>query len=592
MRGKGHRWKEGGMRKRGIAVLLGASLIILVVGYWLRGQERRPQIPLAALPPAQALGFIALPGLPQAWADVRSTRFFQHVSSPAFWQAALGPETYERLSERKRSLEQRLGFPITEQTVGPLLAREFGLALVPSRRDGWPLDMVAYIRVSSTEKLLESLTRMFSQAKSDVVRETQTVENVEIITLHPKGLPTSVSYAFMGTLAILSTDPTWIVDAIKAQRGSASERLNQTPVFRDLQLDAARSLLAYGYFDTEGMPGRIMGEGDGVGDASKGAALRGFQPVGKVSMKATREGDGIRVEARAISPQHGGAPWFRQPAKDGATPSFSGVPAETFFLTYFDLLDLQGLGRWLSQSTPGASQPGLSRQLDQLQRRTGTDLERDVLPTFTGGIGLGMAGPPGSQGGRAAPLPNLFLALGIRDEQQARQLIQRIGANTGGPLFSHFAKSLTYDGHEMQYLANPLLFVKPGYVISRQHLILATDVSLLQRMLDAASGKTRPLAETDAYRHLFKRFRLQGGSTTFIEVATALDQVKDAWAQLGFLAKSLQPFRAGDVSSALGGADPWTLLELLRPVRYFAATTQAGADGLRTEALVTLEDPK
>ena len=67
-----------------------------------------------------------------------------------------------------------------------------------------------------------------------------------------------------------------------------------------------------------------------------------------------------------------------------------------------------------------------------------------------------------------------------------------------------------------------MLFPNPGYVISRQQLILGSDVSLLQHMLDAASGKSTPLTETNAYQDVRKHFRITGGSITFVDVNTAV----------------------------------------------------------------------
>ena len=161
-----------------------------------------------------------MPGLPQAWTDVRQSKFYQHVSSPTFWQRALGPEGYQRVIEEKQELEQRLGIALTEPTLKLLLGREFGLALVPSQSN--IVDVIVYARVSGAEKIAETLSRTFSRTMQDVVRQTQTVDGIEIVTLHLKDAPTRVSYAFLGTLAVLSTDQAWVIDAIKAHHGDST----------------------------------------------------------------------------------------------------------------------------------------------------------------------------------------------------------------------------------------------------------------------------------------------------------------------------------------------------------------------------------
>jgi len=580
------------MRKKSLAALLGAVLIILLVGYWLRGQERQPELPLLTLPPAQALGFIAFPGWPQAWSDVRASRFFQRVSSPAFWQAALGPDSYAHLSQTKASLEQQLGFPLTEQTVGPLLAREVGLALLPRQGDLSPFDVVAYVRVSSSEKLVEGLTRTFAKARQDVERETQRVEDTEIITLRPTGAPLGLTYTFLGNLAILSTNPAWVIDAIKAQHGTASDRLQQSPIFREIPLEAVDSLLAYGYLDAEGLQAYVTPAPQREAHTPAATTWRMLQTTSKMAMRATRAPGGVKVETMAFYPHNGAAQLFRRTARDGGTPPFPGVPAETLYMTHLDLIDLQQVGSLLSQLKAEGPPDGLVQGLEQFRRRTGADLERDVLPIFTGAIGLGITSSPGPQGGRAMPLPGIFLTLGVRDEQKAMQLIQSVGTKTGGPMFTQLFQSAAYDGHDIRSVANPLLPVKPGYVISRKQLIVASDKDLLQHMLDAASGRTPPLVQTDAYRQLFKQFRIKGGSMTFLDLAMALEKAKTWWAQIGFLAKAFGQYDADKMPPQLAGADPWMLTELLRPIRYVASMSQGETQGVRTEALITLEDIK
>ena len=135
-----------------------------------------------------------------------------------------------------------------------------------------------------------------------------------------------------------------------------------------------------------------------------------------------------------------------------------------------------------------------------------------------------------------------------------------------------------------------MLFPNPGYVISRQQLILGSDVSLLQHMLDAASGKTTPLTDTNAYQDVRKHFRITGGSMTFVDVNTAVKEVRDMWAPLNAWIRALT--RLDQESSAMGSmlADPRALMELLRPIRFIGVASQAESQGVRTEAFVAIQD--
>jgi hypothetical protein len=569
-----------------------AGLVVVVVlgfaGYWFYAQRKSADPAIAALPPAQVLGFFAMPGLPQVWTDVRQSKFYQHISSPTFWQRALGPEGYRRVIAEKEEVEKRLGLSLTEPTLNLLLGREFGLALVPSQSH--IVDVILYARVSGAEKIAETLSRTFSRPMQEAVRQTQTVDGFEIVTLHLKDAPTSVSYAFLGTLAVLSTDQAWVIDAIKAHHGAAPERLHTTPALNALQLEAAESLLAYGYYDAERLQAHTLADLPWGSQGPSVAVLQMLQITGKVTLRARRAGAGVMVETMAWYPPHGVTPVFRQVDRDGAVPPFRGVPAETFYLTHVDLLNLQGLWQLLTQLAAVGYQDGLQQMLAQFRAWAGVDLERDVLPLFTGVAGLGITAPFGTPHDSMTALPGLFFTLGLTDEAKGLQLMQTIEAHAGGPIFSAFMQRRLHDGQTIYYLSNPMLFPNPGYVISRQQLILGSDVSLLQHMLDAASGKKTPLTDSHAYQDVRKHFRITGGSMTFVDVNTAVKEVRDMWVPLNAWIRALT--RLDQESFAMGStlANPGALLELLRPIRFIGVASQAESQGVRTEAFVAIQD--
>jgi Protein of unknown function (DUF3352) len=582
------------MSKRSLVLILLALGLLGLLGYWFSRHPPGDGPAIGSLPPAQTLGFLALPGLPQAWKDVQQSQFYRHVSSAAFWQRALGQDGYQRAVAEKQQIEQRLGFPLTEQTMSLLLGREVGLALVPSQGPPWPYDVIAYIRVSDTEKIAETLARTFSAAMQDLVRETRSVDGIEIVTLRPKDGTTHVSYAFLGTLAVSSTDPAWVIDAIKSRQKPPQDRLPITTLFQAMPLETAEPLLAYGYYDVSRMQAQAAARMPGAAQPPPAGALSLLQTTDKVSLKASRVGNGVKVETMAWHPPNGASRIFRDAAHEGATPPFQGVPAETFYLTHIDLLNLHGLWHLYTQLAALSPQDrlGLEQRLAQFRARMGVDLERDVLPLLTGVGGLGITAPPGSQRRGPVALPGVFLTLGITDEAKVQQLLEAIGTHAGGPLYTEFLRRRPYNGHTIYYLDNPFLFVKPGYVISRQQLILASDVELLQHMLDAAAGKTLALFGTQTYRDLRKHFQVTGGSLTFVDMAMASEKARDTWSRLGFLIQALLPVGPGRPDAAARYANLSALLELLRPIRYIGAASQVESQGVRTEAFIVLEDLK
>ena len=582
------------MSKRHLVLMLVALGVLGLLGYWFSGHRPQDSPAIASLPPAETLGFLALPGLPQAWQDIQRSQFYRHVSSAAFWQRALGPDGYQRVIAEKQRLEQQLGFPLTQETMSLLLGREVGLALVPGRGTPWPCDVIAYTRVSETEKIAETLARTLPMTIQHLGRETQTVDGVEVVTLRPKDGTIRVSYAFLGTLAVLSTDPTWVVDAIKSRQKPPQDRLPVETLFQAMPLETGEPLLAYGYYDVSGMQAQAMARSPGAARPPAARAQSLLQTTDKVSFRAWRVGSGVKVEAMTLYSPNGASQVFRETAREGATPPFQGVPAETFYLTHVDFLNLHGLWQLYSQLAALSPQDHLhfEQQLAHFRASTGVDLERDVLPLLTGVGGLGITAPLGSQQRGSIALPGVFLSLGITDEAKGQRLLQTIGAHAGGPLYTEFLQRRPHDGQTIYYLDHPFLFVKPGYVISRQQLILASDVELLQHMLDAAAGKTPTLSETQAYRDIYRHFRVTGGSLTFVDVATASEKARDTWSRLGFLIRALLPVGPGRSGAAAMGGDLSALLELLRPIHYIGAASQAESQGVRTETFIVLEDLK
>jgi hypothetical protein len=578
------------MTKKYLVGLLVILLAIGVVLYRWQRQEDKAGPAIAALPPAQALAFIAWPGWPQAWNDLRRTKYFQQVTAPAFWQTALGAEGYMRLMAGKQQLEQQLGFPITEQTVDQMLNREGAVAFIPRAQGAWAVDVVAYLRVSAAEKIAENLARLWPS--QDLARETRTVDAVEIITLRPEDLPSGISYAFLGNLVVASTDAAWVVDAIQAAHGTASPRLHTIPPVQAMQIDRTESLLAYGYYDAEGLQAQMTAALPTSAVAPPPEALQLLQTANKMSLKAVRAADGLRLETMALYPSGAPPQAFRRTEGEGATPPFRGVPAETFYLTHVDLLNLQGLWQMARQFAALGAQGALEQWLTEFREHTGVDLEREVLPVFTGVVGVGITSPLGSQAGSPIALPGFFLTFGVTDEPRARQLVQTVGGNVAGPLFTQFLQRLPHDGQEILYLGHPLLFIKPGYMVRERQLIVGSDVSVLQHMLDAATGRTRALADTNAFQEMRRHIRLKGGSVTFVDLPMILSRVKEWWARIEALAQVLT---RGDQSQLLSGAmtvDPWKWLDLLRPIRYVGAVSQGEAQGIRTEVFIALEDLK
>jgi hypothetical protein len=418
------------------------------------------------------------------------------------------------------------------------------------------------------------------------------VDGIEIITLHPKGASRSVSYAFIDDLVVLATDAAWVADAFKAGRGAADDRSDLQPLMPEMQVEQTDSLLAYGFYDVARMQAQVMARLPSAAQMPPATMMPLLQTTRRMTMKAMRAPDGVRLETMMLYHPDVASQILRGSERQAETPPFRGAPAETFYLTYIDLFNLQGVWQWLKPLAAVGAPEVFERKLERFRELIGADLERDVLPAFTGAVGLGITGPFGPQAASALSLPGFFLTLGITDEARVNQLIQRIGSHVAGPRFPELLQRKTHDGHELRYVSHPFLPVKPGYVISHDQLTLGSDISLLRHTLDAAEGRARSLADTNTYQEMGKHVHLKGGTVTFVDVTTALAKAGEWRTRLAFLAQQLGGPAPGSPPAELAHADPWTLLELIRPVHYVGSVSQVEAQGVRTEAFIALEDVK
>ena len=77
---------------------------------------------------------------------------------------------------------------------------------------------------------------------------------------------------------------------------------------------------------------------------------------------------------------------------------------------------------------------------------------------------------------------------------------------------------------------------------------------------------------------------------TFIDVSTSVERMQETWLRLGGLIRALTRLDTGAASIGSMPGDPWTLLEILRPIRYIGVASQAEAQGVRSEAFIAIQD--
>jgi hypothetical protein len=372
--------------------MLAAAVVAVVVVLATSGSPTPPATGAARLVPADALVYVHVSTDPEREGVQRALRLIDRFPSL--------PRVRDRVLQRLSSLGTGVSF---QRDVRPWLGKEAALALLNTRTQ--TAGSLLIVAVADRGRADAFLRRVGGPAGSTDYRGIR-------ITNYG-----NVAAAFVGRYLVLAP-PESVRAAVDVRAGRAPS-LARAPTFRRASrgLPAGRVLDAYA--SPDGVARVLAPQGGALGAAG---ALLDQPALAGVALALTASDGGAQLQIHSIrDPARARRLGIGRP-QPFAPRLLGSIPADAMAyigLTHLDRAAARLLTAGLAGGGAGARITVLLQRAQRdLQRRTGVNLRRDVLPLFQGEVALWLA--------PATPAPVLTLVSSTRDEQATREAFAQL----------------------------------------------------------------------------------------------------------------------------------------------------------------------
>jgi hypothetical protein len=236
------------------------------------------------------------------------------------------------------------------------------------------------------------------------------------------------------------------------------------------------------------------------------------------------------------------------------------IPADA--LLFFNSRDLNGL--WQQARTMLAANPDFERQLTDMQKQTGINLDNDVFGWMTGELAMVLTKAQPSM----PEMPGVggYMLIGSNDPKSAQQKVDKILKQLG-PMAASSLKSQTVNGHPLQMINDPSMpGLFAGFGFWDNYFIAGYSQDAFKAAF-AASGN--PVTNNSNFKKLAARLPVANQGYFFVDLG-ALWRLLDA-----------TPMVSSDMQYA-------SIKPFLAPLRAMGIAGSVGKDGLQTGRFIVL----
>lgn len=377
------------------------------------------------------------------------------------------PRVRDSLVQRLSALGAGVSF---SRDVRPWLGKDAALALLNTRSQ--TAGSLLVVGVANRAKAQAFLHRVGGPAAST------TYQGVQITNYN------NVAAAFVGRYLVIA--PVASIRAAVDVHAGRAPSLARAPAFRRAEsgLPAGRALDAYA--SPDGVARVLAPQGGALGAAGALLDQPGLQGVA-VALSATSTGADLLIHS-VLDPKRLRALGVTR-TRPFSSRLLGAVPANAMAYIGLTRLD-RAAGRLLQAGLAGGGAGAritalLERAQRDLQRRTGVNLRRDVLPLFQGEVALWLA--------PATPAPVLTLISATRDEQATRAAFAGLQVPLARLLAPPTASAPTVPAWQERDLGDKVqafqLQLAPGiqldYAVFDGKLVLSTQLAGVRAVKDA-----------------------------------------------------------------------------------------------------------
>jgi hypothetical protein len=286
--------------------------------------------------------------------------------------------------------------------------------------------------------------------------------------------------AMVGGVVVLSDSRSMVEGIIDASQGKVP-RLQDDADFKSTMADLPASNLGFVYVNPQPLIG-LLKESAGFPALSIGPGLADLEAIKGLAASVSAEPDGLAIDATErfdrskLSPDR--IAQLSEPPH--ADPLLTSVPSDAWGVVSIEHVDTT-LKTFVDQAR--SSNPLIGAQLDA----AGVS---DLIGALTGDLVI--EGGPGSSAtaaGLGGSIPGGALMLGTSNDGQVQSALDQLAGLVSS--FTHLTwDSTAYEGVHIRVLATGQfgLPVAPAYAIVNHAAVIATSVSEMHRIVDAAGG--------------------------------------------------------------------------------------------------------
>ncbi len=314
-----------------------------------------------------------------------------------------------------------------------------------------------------------------------------------------------------------------------------------------------------------------------------------YRDRGLVGKTLTRlDSSGLTAEERAV--------YLGDPTK---LKSISLVPRGTVALSTYRLGNVQETWNFYKRQTRASSPLAI---LKKIENKLGINLEREVLPWLGKEMSIQLSDVVT---GGLLPVPRVEILLEVKDRRAAEKELDRLmerlaqaptqDAQSGQQPMAFFKPQLqteNYRGVTLRTLTYPIPGFSPSCAIIGRYLIIGSDRSSVQGVIDIQKGLRKPILKNDEFAELFSLVPHELNYLSYVDCRRVLEIGEGVlkW----FLTVKKLAFKAGDQEGKSDletlEADLPKLLDALKVFRAAMSASTSSGNSIEQYFILRVEE--
>lgn len=609
-----------------IGVLVAALIIYAVVP---KKKFVGEGVGLETLIPKDAVAYYSMKDFKGTWSLVKDSNFWKQVSSLQLWKDL---KTQENINAFSKSLNDSLGFDLTEGKIMDVIGQELALAIVVGARNDTEPKVLILTKTGTRTQLAETAAKLIDKARGAGTSAVETWKYGDSTLTHVKSNdPTApeINYVFVSNVLALGIGNTKEVlqNVVDLYKGKSSDSIAHSEGYQKLAAMEGKTgahVVGKFYMDfdkiTQTVGGVNLPVPGGTGPANVAAPLSMLKSIGGVTWIDNGLNTKIFViPNKANMDETTRSLWDVKPQKPS---SIHFVPEGTVLYSVSNSLDVPGLWKiWqtnLSKQAPEQAK-AITDAIAVAEKNMGMSIEGDILSWIGDEIAYTF-NEVNVEG--IFPIPKMALIVKVKDEAKAKAFLEKLvdlinkqavaapaaaapGAGApaetapAAPPFQLKLEKTNYGGVEVNAMNVPLIGkgLSPGYAFVNGFLVVASGSSMLEKMIDVSQNKGNSIISDPNYKKVASAIAGDVNQLGYVNTEKMFDVAVDicnwvvAFQQMNVPGTAIAPAQA-EATKKILTETVIPILKSLKAVKVVGISTVYSKDGIEQNIVTRIEDTK